>query len=70
MKGLKLHPSGRKSVFMVKENGEKYIFVYDDPREIIRILGQCASDPELSFNWFDAALLGKLVKDDKVLPNW
>jgi hypothetical protein len=43
---------------------ERYIFVYDDGQEadILRVLGRQAVNPELSFNWYDAARLARKVQ--------
>jgi len=48
---------------LVKKN-ERYIFLYDDENrvEIMRRMGQFASDPDLSFNWYDAAILTQKVR--------
>ena len=38
---------------------ERYIFVYDDAsrRHLLDAFRDQAADPQLSFNWFDAAVL-------------
>lgn len=48
---------------LVKES-ERYIFLYDDdsPAELMQTLGQYAADPELSFTWYDAAILSQKVR--------
>ena len=48
---------------LVKES-ERYIFLYDDnsPAELLQILGRYAADPELSFTWYDAAILSQKVR--------
>ena len=48
---------------LVKES-ERYIFVYDDdsPSELLQQLGRFASDAELSFTWYDAAVLSQKVR--------
>jgi hypothetical protein len=40
-----------------KPNGELYLFVYDDSTkpELLRTLARWASDPGLSFDWWDGA---------------
>lgn len=50
-------------VALVKES-ERYIFLYDDesPAELLQTLGQYAADPELSFTWYDAAILSQKVR--------
>lgn len=48
---------------LIKES-ERYVFLYDDnsPEELLRTLGRYASDEELSFTWYDAALLSQRVR--------
>jgi len=48
---------------LVKES-ERYIFLYDDesPTELLQTLGQYAADPNLSFTWYDAAVLSQKVR--------
>ncbi len=43
---------------------EKYVFLFDDKNrsETLRQLGRYASDPELSFTWYDAAVLSQKVR--------
>lgn len=48
---------------LVKES-ERYVFLYDDesPAELLQTLGQYAADPQLSFTWYDAAILSQKVR--------
>jgi len=48
---------------LVKES-ERFIFLYDDdsPAELLQTLGKYAADPELSFTWYDAAVLSQKVR--------
>lgn len=48
---------------LVKES-ERYVFLYDDesPAELLQTLGQYAADPQLSFTWYDAAVLSQKVR--------
>ena len=43
---------------------EQYVFLYDDANkaELLRTLGRCASNPELSFTWYDAAVLSQRIR--------
>ena len=43
---------------------ERYVFLYDDSNraETLRTLGRYASDPDLSFTWYDAAVLSQKVR--------
>ena len=48
---------------LVKES-ERYIFLYDDesPAELLQTLGKYAADADLSFTWYDAAVLSQKVR--------
>ena len=50
-------------VAIVKDD-ERYIFLFtDDNRtETLRQLGRFASNPELSFTWYDAAILSQKIR--------
>ena len=50
---------------LVKGN-ERYVFLYDDANraETLRTLGRFASNPELSFTWYDAAVLSQKIRQD------
>ena len=56
-------PIGMTSIAYLK-NDEKYLFVYADDQiaEILRIFGRFATNPELSFTWYDAAVLSQKVR--------
>jgi hypothetical protein len=46
---------------------ERYLFLYNDATkaEVLRTLGRFASNVDLSFNWYDAAVLGQKVRANK-----
>jgi len=51
----------------ISEKGEEYyIFVYgnyeENRKEILRLLGRFASNPQLSFTWYDAAVLSQKIR--------
>lgn len=50
-------------VALVKKT-ERYIFLYDDESSpaLLQRLGRFASDPELSFSWYDAAVISQKVR--------
>ena len=50
---------------LVKKN-ERYVFLYDDEsrEETLRTLGRYASNPELSFTWYDAAVLSQKIRQE------
>lgn len=43
---------------------ERYLFLYKDETrsETLKTLGRFASNPELSFSWYDAAVLSQRVR--------
>ena len=47
------------NVLALVKGAERYVFLYDDASraETLRTLGRYASNPELSFTWYDAAVL-------------
>lgn len=52
------------NVLALVKGEERYIFLYDDDRkaETLRTLGRFASNPELSFTWYDAAVLSQKIR--------
>lgn len=52
------------NVLALVKGEERYIFLYDDDNraETLRMLGRFASDSELSFSWYDAAVLSQKVR--------
>ena len=46
------------------KGAERYVFLYDEGSraELLRHLGRCAGNAELSFNWYDAAALSQRVR--------
>ena len=53
------------NVLALVKGEERYIFLYDDESraEALRTLGRFASDNELSFSWYDAAVLSQKVRN-------
>ena len=47
-----------------KNNGERYIFLFteDNTTETLQTLGRYASNPDLSFTWWDAAVMSQRVR--------
>ncbi len=56
--------AGDISIVAIVKGEERYVFMFDDDTraETLRTLGRYASDPELSFNWYDAAVLSQKVR--------
>lgn len=54
------------NVLALVKGSERYVFLYDDDSraETLRILGRYASNPELSFTWYDAAVLSQKIRQE------
>ena len=52
------------NVLALVKGEERYIFLFDDKNraETLRTLGRYASDSELSFTWYDAAVLSQKIR--------
>lgn len=52
------------NVLALVKGEERYIFLYDDENraETLRMLGRYASNPDLSFTWYDAAVLSQKIR--------
>ena len=52
------------NVLALIKGKERYIFLFDDERraEALRTLGRFASNPDLSFSWYDAAVLSQKIR--------
>lgn len=53
------------NVMALVKGTERYVFLYDDDhqREALQTLGRFASNPGLSFTWYDAAVLSQRVRE-------
>ena len=53
------------NVLALVKGEERYIFLYDDEHksDALRTLGRFASNPELSFSWYDAAVLSQRIRE-------
>ena len=53
------------SVLALVKGNERYVFLFDDSQrdEVLRQFGRFASNPDLSFTWYDAAVLAKRVRE-------
>lgn len=58
------------NVIALVKGGERYVFLYDDEsrHEALEALARAAADPELSFSWYDAAVLGDKVRQNTPRP--
>ncbi len=54
------------NVLALVKGKERYVFLYDDASraETLRTLGRYASNPELSFTWYDAAVLSQKIRQE------
>jgi hypothetical protein len=54
------------NVLALVKGAERYVFLYDDASraETLRTLGRYASNPELSFTWYDAAVLSQRIRQE------
>jgi len=52
------------NVLALVKGEERYVFLYDDERksEALRTLGRFANNEELSFSWYDAAVLSQRIR--------
>ena len=53
------------NVLALIKGGERYVFVYDDAsrQPLIDAFRDLAADPQLSFTWFDAAVLTEKARE-------
>ncbi|MBN1851983.1 MAG: hypothetical protein JW829_04635 [Pirellulales bacterium] len=54
------------NVLALVKGRERYIFLYDDANraETLRTLGRFASNPSISFSWYDAAVLSQRIRQE------
>jgi hypothetical protein len=54
------------NVLALVKGAERYVFLYNDASraETLRTLGRFASNPDLSFTWYDAAVLSQKIRQD------
>jgi hypothetical protein len=52
------------NVLALVKGAERFIFLFDDSNrsEALRTLGRYASNPDLSFTWYDAAVLSQKIR--------
>ena len=52
------------NVLALVKDSERYVFIYDDasPNALLQTLGRFAADKDLSFTWYDAAILSQKVR--------
>ncbi len=54
------------NVLALVKGTERYIFLFNEEKraETFRTLARFASNPELSFTWYDAAVLSQKIRQD------
>lgn len=52
------------TILVLVKGDERYVFHYTDANraEALRMLGRFASNPELSFTWYDVAVLAQKIR--------
>ncbi len=52
------------NVLALVKDSERYIFLYDEESSdsLLQTMGQYAADKDLSFTWYDAAVLSQKVR--------
>ncbi len=55
------------NILALAKGEERYIFLYneDSRNEALRTLGRYASNTDLSFSWYDAAVMSQKVRNTK-----
>ena len=56
------------NVLALVKGNERYVFLFDDDNrvEMLRQLGRFAANPELSFTWYDAAVMSQKIRQTAV----
>ena len=56
--------AGDINVLALVKGEERYLFLFNDANraETLRTLGRYASNPELSFTWYDAAVMSQKIR--------
>ena len=52
------------NVLVLVKEGERYVYLYDDDSgaTLLQTFGRHAADTDLSFSWYDAAVLSQKVR--------
>jgi hypothetical protein len=62
----------KKHSLELDREGHKFVFLFDKSnwKELLRHVGRLAADPELTFNWQDAAWVGLQVRYVAFYHGW
>ncbi len=54
------------NVMALAKGTERYVFLFDDESrsEALKMLARYASNPDLSFTWYDAAVLSQKIRHE------
>ena len=57
-------PARDINVIALVKGSERYVFLFDyeSRTETLKMMGRYAANPELSFSWYDAAVLAQKVR--------
>lgn len=60
----RIEPTLGLNVLALVKGEERYIFVYEDQQKdaALKTLGRWATNPDLSFSWYDAAVLSQRIR--------
>lgn len=58
------------NILALSKGTERYLFLFKDQnrKEVFHVMARYASDPELSFTWYDAAVLSQKIRQDDSSP--
>ena len=64
--------AGDINIVAIVKGDERYVFMFDEDSraETLRTLGRYASNPELSFSWYDAAVLSQKIRKVSAQPKF
>ncbi|MDO4549676.1 MAG: hypothetical protein Q4C96_00315 [Planctomycetia bacterium] len=59
------------NVLALVKGAERYVFLYTEATraETFRTLARYASNPDLSFTWYDAAVLSQKIRQESISPS-
>lgn len=59
--------AGDINAIAIVKGEERYLFLFNDAHEaeVLRTAGRFASNPDLSFGWYDAAMLSQKIRSIK-----
>ncbi len=60
------------NVLSLVKGEERYVFLFNDESRAatLRVLGRFASNPDLSFTWYDAAVLSQKIRQEVPFPGY